>query len=61
MTKDNKLAIRVLSVKHPGAYALHMRWSNGKEFTVDLHELVFRLKGLRPLREANVFARACSR
>jgi hypothetical protein len=58
MTKDNKLAIRVLSVKHPGAYALHMRWSNGKEFTVDLHELVFRLKGLRSLRDANVFARA---
>jgi hypothetical protein len=29
-----------------------------RAITVDLHELVFRLKGLISLRDANVFARA---
>lgn len=50
--------IRIAEVKVAGDYALRMRWLSGKCFAVDLREPVFRLKGLRPLRDPEVFARA---
>ncbi|HXR91861.1 MAG TPA: hypothetical protein VN750_16435 [Steroidobacteraceae bacterium] len=51
-------AIRVESVAITGVYSMRLRWTNGKTLEVDLREPVFRLKGLRPLRDAAVFARA---
>ncbi len=51
-------AIRVAHVKYAGEYTLRLRWVNGKTTSVDLREPVHRLKGLRPLRDQEVFARA---
>jgi hypothetical protein len=51
-------AIRIASVKHAGEYKLRLRWVSGKTMVVDLSEPVHRLKGLRPLRDQAVFARA---
>ena len=51
-------AIRVAGVKHAGEYKLRLRWVSGKTMIVDLSEPVHRLKGLRPLRNLAVFARA---
>jgi hypothetical protein len=51
-------AIRVESVVTTGAYTIRLRWTNGKTLPVDLREPVFRLKGLRPLRDTAVFAQA---
>ena len=51
-------AIRIASVKHAGEHKLRLRWVSGKTMTVDLSEPVHRLKGLRPLRDESVFARA---
>ncbi len=51
-------AIRVAGVKHAGEYKLRLRWVSGKTMIVDLSEPVQRLKGLRPLRNLAVFARA---
>jgi hypothetical protein len=50
--------VRIADVKPAGDYALRLRWANDKAFTVDLRAPVFRLKGLRPLRDTAVFARA---
>jgi hypothetical protein len=54
MSENN--AIRVADVKYTGDYPLRLRWANDKAFTVDLREPVFRLKGLRPLRDTAAFA-----
>ena len=51
-------AIRIAGVKHAGEYKLRLRWVSGKTMVVDLSEPVHRLKGLRPLRDEGVFARA---
>jgi hypothetical protein len=51
-------AIRIADVKYKGDYALRMRWANNKALTVDLREPVFRLKGMRPLRDTGAFALA---
>ena len=51
-------AVRVAHVKYTGEYTLRLRWVNGKTMSVDLREPVHRLKGLRPLRDQRVFARA---
>jgi uncharacterized protein YbdZ (MbtH family) len=58
MSEDGKAAVRVASVKHAGDYALRIHWTNGRELSVDLREPVLRLKGLRPLRDSALFARA---
>jgi len=41
-----------------GKYTLQLKWLNGRRLPVDLAEPVQRLKGLRPLRDPTVFARA---
>ncbi len=51
-------AVRVAHVKYVDEYTLRLRWVNGKAMSVDLREPVHRLKGLRPLRDQGVFARA---
>ncbi len=51
-------AIRVAGVKHAGEYKLRLRWVSGKTLIVDLNDPVRRLKGLRPLHDQSVFARA---
>jgi hypothetical protein len=51
-------AIRIASVKPVGDHTLRIQWINGKTLDVDLREPVFRLKGLRPLREPQMFAHA---
>jgi hypothetical protein len=51
-------AVRVAGVKYAGEYTLHLRWVNGKTMSVDLRESVHRVKGLRPLRDQEIFARA---
>ena len=56
MSENN--AIRIAGVKYAGDYTLRLRWANDKALTVDLREPVFRLKGLRPLRDTAVFALA---
>ena len=48
--------IRIDDVKYSGEYVLRLRWTNGKRFSVDLREVVFRLKGLRPVREPANFS-----
>jgi hypothetical protein len=58
MSEDGKTAIRIASVKYAGEYALRIHWASGKELSVNLHEPVLRLKGLRPLRDVAMFARA---
>ena len=50
--------IRLSGVKPAGDYCLRTLWTNGKEMLVNVGEVVTRLKGLRPLRNATVFARA---
>jgi hypothetical protein len=50
--------IRVAGVEPGHDYTLSVAFLNGRTFTVDLRELVHRLKGLRPLRDRAVFARA---
>ncbi len=56
MSENNN--IRIADVKYAGDYTLHLRWMNDKALTVDLREPVFRLKGMRPLRDTATFARA---
>jgi len=56
MSENN--AIRLAKVKYTGDYTLLLRWANDKELAVDLREPVFRLKGLRPLRDTAAFALA---
>jgi len=56
MSESN--TIRIADVKYTGDHTLRLRWTNDKTFAVDLREPVSRLKGLRPLRNAAVFARA---
>jgi Protein of unknown function (DUF2442) len=51
-------AVRISSVKYADEYSLRLRWVNGKTMSVDLQEPVNRLKGMRPLRNKAVFARA---
>jgi hypothetical protein len=51
-------SIRVATVKTTGDYALRVRWTNDRTMHVDLNEMVHRLKGLRPLRDTKLFARA---
>jgi hypothetical protein len=51
-------AIRIAGVKYTSEYVLRLRWVNGKTMAVDLREPVHRLKGMRPLRDQAVFARA---
>lgn len=49
---------RLASIKAPGEYALRVRFENGKSFTVDLRELIYRSKALKALRDERLFARA---
>lgn len=51
-------ATRIAGVRPAGDYALRIRWVSGTTTTVDLREVVFGLRGLRPLREHAAFARA---
>jgi hypothetical protein len=50
--------VRIAGVKAVRDYTLTVAFMNGKTFTLDLRDFVHRLKGLRPLRDAVVFARA---
>lgn len=51
-------AVRIKKVEYAGeGLQLRVRWANGKTTAVDLREPVYRLKGLRPLREPKLFAR----
>jgi hypothetical protein len=50
--------VRIADVQATGGYTLRLRWLGGRTMTVDLAEAVHRLKGLRPLRDPAVFARA---
>lgn len=49
-------ATRIASVRLAGHYALRICWISGTTWNVDLHKLVFGLKGLRPLRDRDAFA-----
>jgi len=57
-TMSETKAVRIAHVRYAGEYTLRLRWVNGKTMSVDLREPVHRLKGLRPLRDQGVFARA---
>jgi hypothetical protein len=50
--------VRIADVQALGDYKLNLKWLNGRTTPVDLAEPVSRLKGLRPLRDPEVFARA---
>ena len=59
MSKESKAAtVRIISVKPVSEHTLLLRWASGKELPVDLREPIFRLKGLRTLRDRAIFARA---
>lgn len=49
---------RIAAAEYAGEYCLQIRWMNGAVMAVDLREPVFRLKGLRPLRELEIFSQA---
>ena len=51
-------AVRIASVKYASDYTLRIRWVNGKTMPVDLHEPIFRIKGMSPLRNKGAFAEA---
>jgi hypothetical protein len=55
-TMSETKAIRITSVKYDGDYSLRIRWVSGKAMSVDLQEPIFRLKGMRSLRDEAVFA-----
>lgn len=55
---SENIPIRITGVKPAADFALMVTFTNGKTFAVDLREPVFRLKALRPLRDARAFARA---
>jgi hypothetical protein len=48
---------RMNSAAFAGNFAVTVRFDNGKTFTVDLHDLVQRSRGLKQLRETEFFAR----
>ena len=50
--------VRVTGVKSVRDYVLSISFTKGRTFKVDLRDFVQRLKGLRPLRDPAVFARA---
>jgi Protein of unknown function (DUF2442) len=50
--------VRIASAMPTGDCTLLIQWTTGKELSVNLRDPVFRLKGLRPLRDPAVFARA---
>jgi len=51
-------AVRIKKVDYAGeGLQLRVRWGSGKTTAVDLREPVYRLKGLRPLRDPKLFAR----
>lgn len=50
--------VRIAGVKAVRDYILAISFMSGKTFKVDLRDFVQRLKGLRPLRDPAVFARA---
>lgn len=51
-------AVHIASVKYVNDYKLRIRWANGKTMPVDLHEPIFRVKGMSPLRTKEIFAEA---
>jgi Protein of unknown function (DUF2442) len=55
---SDNTAVRVAHVQPVENYTLQLKWQNGRRLPVDLAEVVHRLKGLRPLRDPAVFARA---
>lgn len=50
--------VRIAGVKPMRDYVVAVAFLKGKTFKVDLRDFVHRLKGLRPLRDPAVFARA---
>ncbi|HEY4214453.1 MAG TPA: DUF2442 domain-containing protein [Steroidobacteraceae bacterium] len=58
MSFTAEATIRIESIAITGEYSMRLHWTNAKSLTVDLRERVFSLKGLRPLRDAAVFAKA---
>ncbi|HEV7985072.1 MAG TPA: hypothetical protein VGP20_02825 [Steroidobacteraceae bacterium] len=50
--------IRIAGVEAIGKHTLRVQWASEKTTVIDLSEPIARLKGLRPLRDAAVFARA---
>jgi hypothetical protein len=49
---------QIASVRYSKDYKLDVTWSNRRTLTVDFSEPIFRLKGLRPIRDTAAFARA---
>ena len=56
--KSTTRVTRVASVKYESDYSLRIRWTNERSMCVDLREQVFRLRGMRSLRNKGTFARA---
>lgn len=50
--------VRIAGVKSVRDYTLTVAFMNGRALSVNLRDFVHRLKGLRPLRDPAVFARA---
>jgi hypothetical protein len=57
MSIETKVA-RIKSVRHAGAFKVRLRWiGEDKDHTVDLHKIVFGVKGLSPIRDETQFAK----
>ena len=57
MSGESKAAtVRIIGVRPVRGHTLLLRWASGKELPVDLREPIFRLKGLRTLRDRTVKA-----
>ena len=50
--------VRIADVRPMDNYGLQLKWQNGRRLPVNVAEPVHRLKGLRPLRNPTIFARA---
>ena len=51
-------AFRIADVRRMDGFTLRVRWLDNKTLDVNLRDPVFRLKGLRPLRDPKKFALA---
>jgi hypothetical protein len=56
MRVDEGKLPRLMSVKTLGAHSIALRFEGGQAFTVDLREFVHSSRGLKKLRDAEVFA-----
>jgi hypothetical protein len=54
---DRETLLKVTAVKALSDFTVELRWDNDRHLRVNLREPIFRLRGLKPLRDARAFAK----